>query len=272
MTTIETNRRFRAAALPAHSVFFTILALLADVLAICGAAIASGVAYHLFTYGDPGAPIRYLTVGLSTGLVFVLPFLIRGDYRISALVCYEDIIPGFVRKAVNEGDPHLLVNITNDAWFGDTTEPWEHLALAKFRAVEHHRYLVRSTNSGVSAIVDPVGRVTGNTGVFTVESLVGEVRMLEGWTLYRYLGDWPGWLSVAAVAWLAFLGAWVRSRLRRRTKWAKRPPSRSALTPPPPRTAARPASACSACSATAGANRWSCAATRCAPRWPWPAR
>ena len=49
--------------------------------------------------------------------------------------------------------------MTNDAWFGDTTEPWEHLALAKLRAIEHRRFLVRSTNSGVSAIIDPVGRV-----------------------------------------------------------------------------------------------------------------
>ena len=82
MTTIETNRRFRTAALPAHSVVFTILALLADVLVICGAATVSGIAYHLFTYGAVGAPARYLIVGVITGLIFVLPFLIRGDYRV----------------------------------------------------------------------------------------------------------------------------------------------------------------------------------------------
>ncbi len=137
-----------------------------------------------------------------------LPF---GPYRITTLICYEDIIPAFVRRAVREGNPHLLVNVTNDAWFGHTTEPWEHLALAKFRAVEHHRFLVRSTNSGVSAIVDPVGRVLENTGVFTTESLVGEVRMLDGWTPYLYLGDWPGWLSLAVV-----LGLALRAFRRRR--------------------------------------------------------
>jgi apolipoprotein N-acyltransferase len=134
-------------------------------------------------------------------------------YRLSTLICYEDIIPRFVNRAVAESDPHLLVNVSNDAWFGRTNEPWQHLALAKFRAVEHHRYLVRSTNSGVSAIIDPVGRTVGETGVFTTESLSGEVRMMTGWTLYQTLGDWPGYLSVALVLWLAF----IRPRLKRRS-------------------------------------------------------
>jgi apolipoprotein N-acyltransferase len=130
------------------------------------------------------------------------------DHRISVLVCYEDIIPGFVRKAVREARPHLLVNVTNDAWFGDTTAPWQHLALARFRAIEHHRYLVRSTNSGVSAIIDPVGRVLHHTGVFTTESLTGEVRMLEGSTLYGVLGDWPGYASLA----FCLFALWFRKR------------------------------------------------------------
>jgi apolipoprotein N-acyltransferase len=134
-----------------------------------------------------------------------LPFR---EYRITTMVCYEDIIPGFVRGAVNEADPHLLVNVTNDAWFGDTSEPLQHLALAKFRAVEHHRYFVRSTNSGVSAIIDPAGRVLGRTGVFTEETLSGEVRMMTGATVYQSLGDWPGWLSLAACVYLG----WFRRR------------------------------------------------------------
>lgn len=67
-------------------------------------------------------------------------------HKVSVLICYEDILPGFTNRMVAHADPELLVNITNDAWFGDTTEPWEHLALAKFRAIEHRRFLVRSTN------------------------------------------------------------------------------------------------------------------------------
>jgi len=128
-----------------------------------------------------------------------LPF---GGYRISALICYEDVLPGFTRDAVRAADPHLLVNVTNDSWFGDTHEPWIHLALAKFRAVEHHRYLVRATNSGVSAIIDATGRVLEHSGTFERASLHAEVAMLEGTTVYGLIGDWPGWLSLAISIWM----------------------------------------------------------------------
>jgi len=132
------------------------------------------------------------------------PLPLRG-WRISALVCYEDILPGFVRRVVREGSPHLLVNLTNDAWFGDTQEPWIHLALSKLRAVEQRRYLVRATNTGVSAVIDPLGRVVAQSDAFTQQSLDAEVAMLEGRTLYQALGDWPGWLAALAILWLAFL-------------------------------------------------------------------
>ena len=137
------------------------------------------------------------------------------DYRISTLICYEDVLPGFTRAAVQEADPHLLVNITNDAWFGDTHEPWIHLALARFRAVEHHRYLVRSTNSGVSAIIDPLGRVTAVSGTFTREVLSGEVAMLEEGTLFETLGSWPGWIALVSIVVFAIRR---RGALRRREK------------------------------------------------------
>jgi apolipoprotein N-acyltransferase len=130
-----------------------------------------------------------------------LPFR---DWRLTTLICYEDIIPGFVRRAVAEAEPHLLVNITNDSWFGDTNEPWIHLALARFRAVEHHRYLVRATNSGVSAIIDPVGRVVTRSGVFERASLHAELAMLDGRTAYQALGDWPGWLGLLCTLFTLF--------------------------------------------------------------------
>lgn len=135
-----------------------------------------------------------------------------GPYRIGVLVCYEDILPSFVARAVRVGNPHLLVNLTNDAWFGDTHAPWEHLAIAKLRATEHHRALVRSTNSGVSTVIDPVGRTLALSGVFTRENLSAEVPMLEGTTLYAGVGDFPGYLALATVVWLAF-----RARRRKPT-------------------------------------------------------
>ena len=135
-----------------------------------------------------------------------------GPYRIGVLICYEDILPSFVSEAVRLGNPHLLVSIANDAWFGDTHAPWEHFALATLRAVEHHRALVRSTNSGVSSVVDPVGRMVRTSGTFTRENLSAEVPMLEGETVYLYVGDFPGYLSLAALLGYGF----VAYRKRRR--------------------------------------------------------
>jgi apolipoprotein N-acyltransferase len=134
-------------------------------------------------------------------------------HKVAVLICYEDIIPAFTNALVGATSPELLVNITNDAWFGATTEPWEHLALAQLRAVEHRRFLVRSTNSGVSAVVDPVGRVVANTEVRDVQegswktsdSLIATVRWMQGGTVYEAVGDAPWWLVSAAIGVLAFV-------------------------------------------------------------------
>jgi apolipoprotein N-acyltransferase len=131
--------------------------------------------------------------------------VIKGKKRaISVLICYEDILPSFTNRMVAHADPELLVNITNDAWFGDTTEPWEHLALAKFRAIEHRRFLVRATNSGVSAIVDPMGGVVAHTKTFVTEAQQGEVRWLRSHTVYEMVGDAPWWLLALACAYASF--------------------------------------------------------------------
>jgi len=146
-----------------------------------------------------------------------LPF---GGYRVGALICYEDVLPGFTRKLVNATRPNLLVNLTNDAWFGATTEPEIHLALSVFRAVEHRRWLVRATNSGISAVVDPVGRIVARSGQMTRETVRATVRWQSGQTLYGFAGDWIGWLSTAAVAW-AFFRLWRHGHLRLRWRRAK---------------------------------------------------
>jgi apolipoprotein N-acyltransferase len=127
-------------------------------------------------------------------------------HSISALICYEDILPSFVNQVVRHAEPDLLVNMTNDAWFGDTTEPWIHFALAKLRAVEHRRYLVRATNSGVSGIIDALGRVVVQSDETFVEAtLIGEARYLQSRTVYETLGDIPWWLATAAIGWMAFV-------------------------------------------------------------------
>src|SRR5262249_34285889 len=129
-------------------------------------------------------------------------------HEIATFICYEDIIPGFVNSIVRSGRPALLANLTNDAWFGDTTEPWIHLALAQFRAIEHRRYFVRSTNSGVSAFVDPVGRVIAHTEAFKEQALATQIAWLEATTPYELWGDWPWWAATL----FAFFAAFARRR------------------------------------------------------------
>jgi apolipoprotein N-acyltransferase len=129
----------------------------------------------------------------------VTPPLDLGAWRISTPICYEAARADFVRRMVASADPHLIVTLANDAWFGASAEPWIHLALARLRAVEHRRWLVRATNSGVSAIVDPAGRLVARTGLLTRENLRGTVRLVEGRTVYGRVGDWPGWVAAAVL-------------------------------------------------------------------------
>jgi apolipoprotein N-acyltransferase len=136
--------------------------------------------------------------------------LVWGEHRITTLICYEDILPAFVNKLVRHGNPDLLVNLTNDAWFGDTAEPWEHLALAQLRAVEHRRFLIRSTNSGVSAVIDAVGRVVRHTETFQEAGIVEQARFMRSTTVYEVIGDVPVYLATAAVVVMGF----VRRRRR----------------------------------------------------------
>ena len=128
-----------------------------------------------------------------------------GPHRIAALICLEDLLPGFVRRVVREGSPQLLVNLTNDAWFGESDEQRIHLALARLRAVEQRRSLVRATNTGLSAVIDPLGRVVAAAEPFTRASFAADVPLLEGTTPYQRLGDWPGALGAAVILWLAFV-------------------------------------------------------------------
>jgi apolipoprotein N-acyltransferase len=140
------------------------------------------------------------------------------------MICYEDILPGFGRK-VAALHPHLLVNITNDAWFGDTAEPWEHLALSVFRAVESRTDLVRSVNTGVSAFVDANGRVMARSyavdphkHAVPMTGHLGSVVLMEGGhTFYAVAGDVFGWLCAIAMV-LLWIGWPILLRVRARQK------------------------------------------------------
>ncbi len=122
-----------------------------------------------------------------------------GAHKLNVHICYEDVLPSFVNDLVRADPGDLLVNITNDAWFGDTTEPWIHLALSEFRAIEQRRFLARATNSGVSAIIDPVGRVVRHTETGREEAIRAPIAWLRGRTPYNVWGDGPWWLATAAI-------------------------------------------------------------------------
>lgn len=121
-----------------------------------------------------------------------------GDHAMAVFICYEDLFPGHVRALARGGDVELLVNLTNDSWFSGTDEPRVHLALAKLRAVEQRKYLVRATLTGKSAIVDPAGRLLGAVPEDRAGTLLAEVRWMRGSTLYNLVGDAPWWLFIAS--------------------------------------------------------------------------
>ncbi len=121
-------------------------------------------------------------------------------------------MPSFARRVAKLG-PNAFVNITNDAWFGRTAEPYQHLALAVFRAVEHRLEMVRAVNTGVSAHIDAAGRVLQATESVDPDdqpaappkTLLVDLAMLPGGGLYRTVGDLFGFLCllslVALLAW-----------------------------------------------------------------------
>jgi apolipoprotein N-acyltransferase len=129
-----------------------------------------------------------------------------GDHKLTVHICYEDVIPSFVNAMMRTEPGNLLVNITNDAWFGDSTEPWIHLALSKFRAIEQRRFLARSTNSGVSAIIDPVGRVVRHTETFKEQAVHAQIAWLDGRTPYNLWGDAPWWLATVGIVLMGIVG------------------------------------------------------------------
>ena len=120
-------------------------------------------------------------------------------HPVSVSICYEVVYPDLVRRFV-AGGSELLTTITNDAWFGPTSAPYQHFEQASMRAIEEGRYLVRSANTGISGIVDPYGRVIERTAVFERAVVVGEARFLKTSTVYARTGDLLAYASVLATA------------------------------------------------------------------------
>ncbi|MFH1689683.1 MAG: apolipoprotein N-acyltransferase [Candidatus Eisenbacteria bacterium] len=112
--------------------------------------------------------------------------------RFATLICYESTFPRLARRFVADG-AELLVNITNDVWYGETSMPFQHASMAVMRAVENRRSLARSANSGVSMLVDPYGRVLARTGIFEEGFLVEGLPVVSRTTFYTRYGDVLPW-------------------------------------------------------------------------------
>ena len=121
-----------------------------------------------------------------------------GKHLLSVSICYEDLFPGQIRSLMRGGRqsriPDVMFNLTNDSWYGKSIEPKQHLVLASFRAIEQRRSLVRATNTGLSAFVDPVGRLVKCSGLWTKDALVDLIPLLRGRTVYAVMGDWIAWV------------------------------------------------------------------------------
>jgi apolipoprotein N-acyltransferase len=108
--------------------------------------------------------------------------------QVGVQICYEIIFPRLSR-AMAKNDASLLINITNDAWFGKTSGPYQHFSMTVFRAVENRRALVRSANTGISGFIDPAGRVLDSTPLLQAAALARSIPLLKTKTVYTRIGD-----------------------------------------------------------------------------------
>ncbi len=135
------------------------------------------------------------------------PLLTLAGHSAGISICYEDAFAAEVREALPAAA--FLVNASNDAWFGDSLAPHQHLEIARMRARETERYLLRATNTGVSAIIGPRGEIVSRSRLFEPAVLTAEIVPLAGATPFVRFGN----SAVVAIAlMLVVIGAWTARR------------------------------------------------------------
>jgi apolipoprotein N-acyltransferase len=132
-------------------------------------------------------------------------FQLSRGVRAGPLICYEDLMPDLARKMVSEAHANFLVNMTNDAWYGKSVGPWQHLWLAQSRAIETRRSLLRVTNTGVTSLVNAKGELVQTLPMFSAGAMQTDVDILTGETYYVRFGDWFAWSLTAIAIALALL-------------------------------------------------------------------
>lgn len=161
---------------------------------------------HLVPFGEY-VPLRHVlpflaplveNVGDFTAGTSSTPLSLGKYLQLGVLICFESIFPEIARDEVASG-ANLLVNLTNDAWYGRTSAPHQSLAMSVFRAVETKRSLVRAANTGVSVLVDPAGNILKKTDLFRAGFLTGHIPVLEKGTVFVRSGYRFGAVCLAFV-------------------------------------------------------------------------
>lgn len=162
--------------------------------------------HHLVPFGE-FIPLRPLVERLG-GLVQIpmsdfssgpakQPPLSAAGVRLGGSICFEVVFPDLIRRQLPGAE--MLVNVSNDAWFGDSLAPHQHLEMARMRALETGRYLLRATNNGISAIIAPSGAIAQRSAQFETEVLRGEATPHQGATPFVRWGQWPALALAAAM-------------------------------------------------------------------------
>jgi apolipoprotein N-acyltransferase len=179
---------------------------------------------HLVPFGEyvPFGPllpfIDKLVVGIGDFSPGTITPLSMNGSKAGVLVCFEGIFPELAREYVRKGSD-LLINITNDAWFGHSSAPYQHLGMTRFRAVENRIWIARAANTGISALISPSGKIISQTRIFEPAALTGTVGLGSHMTLYTRIGDVLPVLCLAiGTFWFIRIGAEARLFGRKQRK------------------------------------------------------
>jgi apolipoprotein N-acyltransferase len=177
---------------------------------------------HLVPFGEytPYKPIFFFVGHLLDDLNFIpgtqRRLLQPAGHRDGVFICYESIFGDDMRHFALDG-AQVLVNISDDGWYGDTSAPWEHLDMVRMRAIENDRWVLRATNTGITAAVDPYGRVTATLPRHIRSSIDVRFAYRNSLTFYTRHGDWFPWLCAVVTA-LLVLGPIAGHRLTLRAR------------------------------------------------------
>ena len=174
---------------------------------------------HLLPFGEylPFQPLsgyllkqlKIMPVGSFSPGDIDQPLLKGAGYPFSTSICYEDVFPKLVIKDLPAAS--YLVNVTNDAWFGNSIEPHQHMQLARMRAIETGRFLLRATNTGVTGVVAPDGKVINQAPMFQDTTITTDITPMQGMTPYAKIGDLPVILFLIFLLCCIVIGSRIKS-------------------------------------------------------------